>query len=133
MFNELADIISNEEEKTKRCKKNSFKSLTINTFKKDSTKDNKTKSNKVNKAMTQNSDKVNKSIKCRLCKNKRRLMNCEQFLSKSFIEKKEYANKEKLCFDCLAKGQMLKEGKSNFFCRMLKKCKSNFFCQIERC
>ena len=63
MFNALADIISNEEEKTKRRKKNSFKSGIINTFKKDSTKDNKTESNKVNKVMTQNSDKVNKSIK----------------------------------------------------------------------
>ena len=39
--------------------------------------------------MTQNPEKFNKSIKCWLCKNKHRLMNCEQFLSKSFIEKKK--------------------------------------------
>ena len=51
MFNTLADIISNEEEKLKRIKKTSL-SRTINTLKKDTTKDNKTENNKVDKVMT---------------------------------------------------------------------------------
>ena len=71
--------------------------------------------------MAQNRDKVNKGIKCWLGKNEHRLMNCEQFLNKSFTEKKDFVNKEKLCFNCLAKGHVLKD------------CKSNFFCRIERC
>ena len=54
--------------------------------------------------MTQNPDKVNKCIKCWLCKNEQRLMNCEQLLSKSFTKKKDFVNKERLCFNYLAKG-----------------------------
>ena len=61
MFNALADIISNEEEKLKVIKKTSFKSRTINTLKKDTTKDNKTENNEVDKVMTQNPDKINKA------------------------------------------------------------------------
>ena len=71
--------------------------------------------------MTQNPDKVNRGIKCWLCKNEHRLMNCKQFLSKSFTEKKDFINKKRLCFNCLAKGHVLKE------------CQSNFFCRIESC
>ena len=52
MFNPLADIVSNEEEKLKVIKKTSFKSHTINTLKKDTTKDNKTGNNEVDKVMT---------------------------------------------------------------------------------
>ena len=44
-------------------------------------------------------------------------MNCEQFLSKSFTEKKDFVNKKKLRLNCLARGHVLKECKSNFFCR----------------
>ena len=68
--------------------------------------------------MARNPDKVNTGIKCWLCKKDYRLMNCEQFLSKSFTEKKDFVNKEKLCFNCLAKGHVLKDCKSNFFCRI---------------
>ena len=74
--------------------------------------------------MTQNPDKVNKSMKCWLCKNEHRIMNCEQFLSKIFIEKKDFVSKERLCFNCLAKGHVLKDCKSNFFCR-IEGCKKN--------
>ena len=64
--------------------------------------------------MTQNPDKVNKCIKCWLCKNQHRLMNSEQFLSKSLTEKKDFV-KERLCFNCLSKCHVLKDCKSNFF------------------
>ena len=47
--------------------------------------------------MAQNLDKTNKGIKCWLCKKEHRVMNCEQFLSKRFTEKKDSVNKEKLC------------------------------------
>ena len=52
------------------------------------TKYNKTENNEVDKILTQNPDKVNKGIKCWLCKNEHRLMNCEQFLSKVLLRKK---------------------------------------------
>ena len=58
--------------------------------------------------MAQNPDKVNKDIKCWLGKKEHRLMNCEQFLSKSFTEKKHFVNKEKLCFNCFGKGSRVK-------------------------
>ena len=108
MFNPVADIISKEEEKLKDIKKTPFKSCTINTLKNETTKDNKTENNEVNKIMTQNPDKVNQGIKCWLCKNEHRLMNCEQFLSKSFTEKKDFVTKGRLCFNCLAQGPIAK-------------------------
>ena len=117
MFNTLADIISNEEEKLKRIKKTSL-SRKINALKKDITKDNKTENTKVDKVMTQNLDKVNQDTKCWLCKNENRLINCEQLLNKRFIEKKESVNKGRLCFNYLPKGHVLKECKTNFFCRI---------------
>ena len=106
MFNLLADIILNKGEKLKYMTKTPFKSCTINTLINETTKD-KTENNEVNKIMTQNPNKVNKSIKCWLCKNKHRLLNCEQFLSKSFIEKKGFVSKDRLCFNCLAMGHVL--------------------------
>ena len=66
-------------------------------------------------------------MKCWLCKNEHRLMNCEQFLSKIFIEKKDFVKKERLCFNCLAKGHLLKDCKSNFFCR-IEGCKKTLYC-----
>ena len=45
-------------------------------------------------------------------------MNCETFLSKSLPEKKAFAVKENLCFDCLSKGHVLKNCKSDFSCRI---------------
>ena len=61
MFNLLADIIWNEEEKLKDIKK-TVKSRTMNTLQNQTTKDNKTKNNAVDKIMTQNPDKANKGI-----------------------------------------------------------------------
>ena len=87
MFNTLADIISNEEEKLKRIKKTSL-SRKINALKTDTTKDNKTENTKVDKVMTQNLDKVNQGTKCWLCKNENRLINCEQLVTKDLLRKK---------------------------------------------
>ena len=61
MFNLLADVISNEEEKLKDIKK-TVKSRTMNTLQNKTTKDNKTENNAVDKIMTQNPDKANKGI-----------------------------------------------------------------------
>ena len=61
MFNLLADVISNEEEKLKDIKK-TVKSRTMNTLQNQTTKDNKTENNAVDKIMTQNPDKANKGI-----------------------------------------------------------------------
>ena len=68
--------------------------------------------------MTQNLDKVNQGTKCWFCKNENWLINCEQLLNKGFIEKKESVNKGRLCFNYLPKGHVLKECKTNFFCRI---------------
>ena len=61
MFNLLADIIWNEEEKLKDIKK-TVKSRTMNTLQNQTTKDDKTENNAVDKIMTQNPDKANKGI-----------------------------------------------------------------------
>ena len=61
MFNLLADIIWNEKEKLKDIKK-TVKSRTMNTLQNQTTKDNKTENNVVDKIMTQNPDKANKGI-----------------------------------------------------------------------
>ena len=61
MFNLLADIIWNEKEKLKDIKK-TVKSRTMNTLQNQTTKDNKTENNAVDKIMTQNPDKANKGI-----------------------------------------------------------------------
>ena len=82
--------------------------------------------------MAQNLDKTNKGIKCWLCKKEHRVMNCEQFLSKRFTEKKDFVNKEKLCFNCLAKGHVLKDCKSNFFCRIEGCKKSTIFSCMKK-
>ena len=50
-----------------------------------------------------NDSKSSKTIKCWLCSNKHRLMNCETFLCKSLSEKKAFIIKENLCFNCLSK------------------------------
>ena len=48
--------------------------------------------------------KSSKTIKCWLCLNKHRLMNCETFLSKSLPEKKAFVVQENLCLNCLSRG-----------------------------
>ena len=52
--------------------------------------------------------KPSKTIRCWLCSNEHRLMNCETFLSKSLPEKNAFVFKENLCFNCLSKGHGLK-------------------------
>ena len=88
VFNPLADVILNEEEKLKDIKKAPFKSRTINTLQNETTKDNKTENNEVDKIMARNPDKVNTGIKCWLCKKEHRLKNCESFLAKALLRKK---------------------------------------------
>ena len=45
-------------------------------------------------------------------------MNCETILSKSLPKKKAFVVKENLCFNCLTKGHVLKNCKSDFSCRI---------------
>ena len=88
VFNPLADVILNEEEKLKDIEKAPFKSRTINTLQNETTKDNKTENNEVDKIMARNPDKVNTGIKCWLFKKEHRLKNCESFLAKVLLRKK---------------------------------------------
>ena len=60
--------------------------------------------------------KPSKTIKCWLCSNEHRLMNCEIFLSKSLPEKKVFVVKENFRFNCLSKGQISKNCKLDFSC-----------------
>ena len=64
------------------------------------------------------SSKPSQTIKCWLCSNEHRLMNCETFLSKSLPEKKAFIVKENLCFNWISKGHVLKNCKSDFSCRI---------------
>ena len=48
-------------------------------------------------------------------------MSCKTFLSKSLPEKKAFVLKENLCLNCLSKGHVLKN------------CKSDFSCHIDGC
>ena len=55
-------------------------------------------------------------------------MNCETFLSKSLPEKKTFVVKETLCFNCLSKGHVLKNCKSDFSCCI--DCSSKKHCTL---
>ena len=46
-------------------------------------------------------------IKCWFCSDDHKLGSCEQFLSKPLSEKNQFVEKEKLCWNCLAKGNIL--------------------------
>ena len=152
LFNPLADIISNEEDKPKEKKFSQKNGITNNmNVLKDKGNDNlttysnnldksteiKTDHTSINSTLhkltntnpkdiknthegTTNLDnsKPSKTIKCWFCSNEHRLMNCETFLSKSLPEKKAFVVKENLCFNCLSKGHVLKNCKSDFSCRI---------------
>ena len=47
-------------------------------------------------------------IKSWFCSDDHKLSSCDQFLSKPLYEKKQVVEKEKLCWNCLAKGHILK-------------------------
>ena len=152
LFNPLADIISNEEDKQKERKfshknrlTNNMKVLVdkgndkLNTYSNNSDKSAGIKSDNtsINSTLhklsyttlkdsknihegTTNLDKSkpSKTIKCWLCSNEHRLINCETFLSKSLPEEKAFVLKENLCFNCLSRGHVLKNCKSDFSCRI---------------
>ena len=133
LFNPLADIISNEEDKPKEKKFSQKNGITNNmNVLKDKGNDNlttysnnldksteiKTDHTSINSTLhkltntnpkdsknthegTTNLDnsKPSKTIKCWLCSNGHRLMNCETFLSKSLPERKAFVVKENLCFN----------------------------------
>ena len=57
-------------------------------------------------------------VKCWFCSYDHKLGSCEQFLSKPLFEKKQFVEKEKLCWNCLAKGYILKYFPSQMDCRI---------------
>ena len=57
-------------------------------------------------------------LTCWLCYDKHKLHQCEMFKSKSLPEKKVIVEKERLCWNCLAKGHQNKECKSTVKCRI---------------
>ena len=57
-------------------------------------------------------------IKCRFCSDDHKLGSCNQFLSKPLHENKRFVEKEKLCWNCLAKGHILKSCPSKVSCRI---------------
>ena len=141
LFNPLADIILNEEDKQKEKRFSRKNRITnkmnvlvdkandkLTTYSKSSK--NKTDRTCMNSSVheltstnpkdsknshegTTNLDnsKPTKTIKCCLCSNKHSLTNCETFLSKSL-------HKYSLCFNCLSKGYVLKNYKSDSSCRI---------------
>ena len=59
--------------------------------------------------------------KCWLCSGSHRLMECDQFTKKSITDRKKVVEEEKLCWNCLSKGHVVKD------------CKSTYTCKIEGC
>ena len=57
-------------------------------------------------------------IRCWFCSDDHKLGSCDKFLSKPSYEKKQFVEKEKLCWNCLAKGYILKSCPSKVNCRM---------------
>ena len=57
-------------------------------------------------------------LTCWLWNDKHKLHQCEMFKSKSLPEKKVIVEKERLCWNCLAKGHQNKECKSTVKCRI---------------
>ena len=57
-------------------------------------------------------------IKCRFCSDDHKLGSCNQFLSKPSHENKRFVEKEKLCWNCLATGHILKSCPSKVNCRI---------------
>ena len=61
---------------------------------------------------------VRDGTECWLCFGPHRLMNCEKFKEKTLFDKKEFVEKEKLCYNCLAKNHYIKDCVSEFRCRV---------------
>ena len=81
-----------------------------------------TKSKDVPPHARSNSGKILQSednkLTCWLCNDKHKLHICEMFKSKSLPEKRVIVEKERLCWNCLAKGHQMKECTSNVKCRI---------------
>ena len=56
-------------------------------------------------------------IKCWLCSDEHRLMDCDEFRSKSVDERKEFVKKESLCWNCMSKSHVTKDCISKYSCR----------------
>ena len=61
---------------------------------------------------------TDREIKCWLCENKHKITSCDKFKAKSLSEKKRFAEQEKLYWNCLAKGHILKNCGSEVRCRV---------------
>ena len=59
----------------------------------------------------------NLSLKCWLCKNNHRLMDCPSFKDRSISERRQFVKDNKLCFNCLCKTHFVKDCESSFICR----------------
>jgi len=58
-----------------------------------------------------------KTLKCYCCSDDHKLTKCETFLSKTLEAKNDFVKEHKLCWNCLSKGHMIKECKSQYRCR----------------
>ena len=61
---------------------------------------------------------TDREIKCWLCENKHKITSCDHFKAKSLSDKKRFAEQEKLCWNCLATGHILKNCESEVRCRV---------------
>ena len=59
----------------------------------------------------------NLNLKCWLCKNNHRLIDCPSFKNRSISERRQFVKDNKLCFNCLSKTHIVKDCKSSFICR----------------
>ena len=68
--------------------------------------------NRDNPIRSNNFSYKNSSTDCWLCENKHKITSCDQFKAKSLSEKKRFVEQEKVCWNCLAKGHILKSCES---------------------
>ena len=68
--------------------------------------------------LNNNNQDESQEIKCWFCSDDHKLGSCDRFLSKPLYEKKQFVEKEKLCWNCLAKGHILKSCPCKVSCRI---------------
>ena len=100
-FNPLANIVARHEKQKTNNERNN--KLNVNLTKMD---------NDINENVSDNL-----SLKCWLCKNNHRLMNCPSFKNRSISERRQFVKENKLCFNCLSKTHIVKDCKSSCICR----------------
>ena len=121
LFNPVAEIIANQDSKVfrKDITKSKYKDIkwySINILHKDGFSTTNQQLPSKESSTDENQGENEPKIKC-LCSNEHRLMDCNEFRSKSVDKKKEFVKKECLCWNYLSKSHVSKYCISKYSCR----------------